>query len=159
MTGRLHVREMQNDNLSLPIWGRRALPPNTSAYYDFQYDPPPAPTVRPNTNTAALIKAQGFYDLADYRNAADILASVATFDDLARPLLLDCLVRLKDTPALIARFDPPASAAEAIHVMDALWAEGKGDRLGEMLKLPLIAESVDQSVIEIRKKYAARLNK
>src|ERR1700704_2285578 len=28
-TGRLFVREMQNHNLSLPIWGRRALPPNT----------------------------------------------------------------------------------------------------------------------------------
>jgi len=84
---------------------------------------------------------------------------VAAFDDLARPLLLDCLVKLKDMPALIARFDPPVSAAEAIHVMDALWAEGIRDRLGEVLKHPLIAESADQSVIEMRKKYAARLNK
>jgi hypothetical protein len=99
-TGRLHVREMQNDNLSLPIWGRRALPPNTSAYYDFQYDPPPEPTVHPNANTAALIEAERFYDLTDYRNAADVLAPVAASDDLARPLLLDCLIRLKDMPAL-----------------------------------------------------------
>jgi predicted phosphodiesterase len=158
-TGRLHVREMQNDNLNLPIWGRRALPPNTRAYCDFQFDPPPGPTVHPNTNTSALIEAQGFYDLADYRNAADILTSVAAFDDLARPLLLDCLVKLKDMPALIAKFDPPVSAAEAIHVMDALWAEGRRDRLREVLKLPLIAESADQSVIGIRKKYAARLYK
>jgi len=43
--------------------------------------------------------------------------------------------------------------------MDALWADGRRDRLGEMLKLSLIAESADQSVIEMRKKYAARLNK
>jgi hypothetical protein len=158
-TGRLHVREMQNDNLSLPIWGRRALPPNTSAYYDFDFDPPPAPAVHPNANTAALIEAQRFYDLRDYRNAAEILTSVTAFDDLARPLLLDCLVKLKDVPALIARFDPPVSVAEAIHVMDALWAEGRRDRLGEVLNLPLIAESTDQSVIEMRKKYTARLNK
>lgn len=158
-TGRLHVREMQNDNLNLPIWGQRALPPNTSAYYDFQYDPPPTPTVHSNTNTAALIEAQKFYDLKNYRNAANILAPVAAFDDLARPLLLDCLVKLKDAPALIARFDPPTSAAEAIHVMDALWSEGRHDRLGEVLNLPLIAESADQSVIEMRKKYATRMNK
>lgn len=158
-TGRLHVREMQNDNLSLPIWGRRALPPNTSAYYDFQYDPPPEPTGHPNANTAALIQAQKFYDLADYRKAADVLAPVAASDELARPLLLDCLVRLRDIPALIARFDPPASEAEAIHVMDALWAEGKRARLDEVLKLPLIAESADLSVIEMRRKFAARLNK
>ncbi len=158
-TGRLHVREMQNDNLSLPIWGRCALPPNTSAYYDFQYDPPPASAVHPNANTAALIEAQRLYDLADYRNAATILASVAALDDLARPLLLDCLVKMKDAPGLIATFDPPASAAEAIHVMDAFWAEGRRDRLRELLELPLIAESADPSVIEMRHKYAARLSK
>ncbi|MEK7995700.1 MAG: metallophosphoesterase [Planctomycetota bacterium] len=157
--GRLHVREMQNDNLSLPIWGRRALPPNTSVYYDFRYDAPPAPTICPNTNTVALVEAQRLYDLADYRSAADILAPVTEFDDLARPLLLDCLVKLKDAPALISRFDPPASVAEAIYFMDALWAEGRRDRLGEVLELPLIAECADQSVIEMRKKYAARLNK
>jgi predicted phosphodiesterase len=158
-TGRLHVREMQNDNLSLPIWGRCALPPNTSAYYDFQYDPPPEPAVHPNASTAALTEAQRLYDLADYRNAADVLARVAAADDLARPLLLDCLVKLNDTPALIAKFDPPASEAEAIHLMDALWAEGRRDRLGELLKLPLIAESADPSVIEMRKKYAGRLSR
>jgi len=157
--GHLHVREMQNDNLGLPIWGRGALPPNNSAYYDFQYDPPPAPAVHLKANTAALIEAERFYDLRDYRNAADILAPVAAFDELARPLLLDCLVKLKDGPALIASFDPPASAAEAIHVMDALWTEGRRDRLGEILKLPLIAESGDRSIIEMREKYTARLNK
>ncbi len=157
--GRLHVREMQNDDLSLPIWGRRALPPNSSAYYEFQYDPPPAPTVHHNATTVALIKAQKSYDLADYQNAADVLTTVAASDDLARPLLLDCLVKLKDMRTLIARFDPPSSAAEAIHVMDALWAEGRRDRLSEVLVLPLIKESADPSVIEIRIKYAMRLKK
>lgn len=155
-TGCLHVREMRNDNLSLPIWGRRALPPNSSAYYDFQYDPPPEPTVHVNANTAALIEAAGLYDAAEYRKAADVLAGVAASDDLARPLLLDCLVKLKDMPALLARFDPPVSEAEAIHVMDALWAEGRRERLGEVLKLPLIAASADPSVIEMRKKYLGR---
>ena len=158
-TGRLHVREMQNDNLSLPIWGRRALPPHTRAYYDFEYDPPPEPVVRPNANTVALIEAQRFYDLGNYRTAADVLARVMGSDDLARPLLLDCLIKLQDMPALLGSFDPPASEAEAIHVMDALWAEGRRDRLGEVLTLPLIAESADPSVIEMRIKYAARLGR
>lgn len=158
-TGRLHVREMQNDNLSLPIWGRRALPPNTSAYYDFQYDAPPEPSVHLNANTTALIEALGLYDATEYRKAADVLAGVAVSDELARPLLLDCFVKLKDMPGLLAKFDPPASDAEAIHVMDALWAEGRRARLGEVLKLPLVAKSVDPSVIEMRKKYGARLHK
>jgi predicted MPP superfamily phosphohydrolase len=158
-TGHLHVREMQNDNLNLPIWGRCALPLNTSAYYDFEFDPPPEPAYNFNVNTAALIEAQHFHDLGNYREAADLLIPVAAFDALARPLLLDCLVKLKDTPALIMYFDPPASDAEAIHIMDALWAEGRHDRLEEVLRFPLIAESADPSVIEMRKKYAARLRK
>lgn len=156
--GRLHVREMQNDNLSLPIWGQRALPPNTSAYYDFKYDPPPEPSVRSNANTTALIEAESLYNLAEYRKAAGIFTYVATSDDLARPLLLDCLVKLKDMLALIAMFDPPASEAEAIHVMDALWAEKKHDRLREVLNLPLIAGSTDRSVIEMRTKFTAKLS-
>ncbi len=158
-TGRLHVRETQNDNLSLPIWGRRALPPNTSAYYEFPYDPPPEPAVHSNASTTALIEVQHLYESGDYRKAADILIRVAPTDALARPLLLDCLVKLKDMPAVIASFDPPASEAEAIHVMDALWKEGRRDRLQEVLSIPLIAESADPSVIEIRVKYAARLSK
>ena len=157
-SGRLHVREMQNDNLSLPIWGQCALPPNTSAYHDFQFDPPPEPVLHFNVNTAALIEAERFYDSGNYRKAADLLIPVTASDALARPLLLDCLVKLKDMPALISNFDPPASEAEAIHIMDALWAEGRRDRLGEVLRIPLIAESADPSVIEIRGKYAARLS-
>ena len=99
------------------------------------------------------------YDSGDYCNAADVLTPLATSAPLARPLLLDCLVKLKDVRSLIASFDPPASEAEAIHLMDALWAEGRRDRLGEVLKIPLVAQSADASVIEIRKKYAARLSK
>ena len=157
MAGRLHVREMQNDNLSLPMWDRRSLPPNISAYYKFQYDPPPEPIMHPNAATTALIQVEKLYVAAEYRKAADILTSLAGWDELAKPLLLDCLVKLQDMAALLAVFDPPTGEAEAIHVMDALWAEGKCDRLGELLKLPLIADSADPSVVEIRKKYAAKL--
>jgi hypothetical protein len=158
-TGRLHLREMQNDNLSLPIWGRRSLPPNTTGYYDFHYDPPPEPVVRPDENTSALSEAQRFYDMADYRNAAEILSRVVASDDLARPLLLDCYVKLNDTRGIIEKFDPPESSAEAIHVLEALWAEGARDRQRVVLKLPLIAESRDPSVIEMRNKISARLGK
>ena len=156
--GRLHVREMQNANLSLPIWGPRALPPNSSPYYDFRYDPPPEPTIHSNENTMALIEAQRLYELGDYPNAVAVLAPVISSEHLARPLLLDCLVKLNDTSALLSFFDPPANEAEAIHLIDALWVEGRRDRLSEVLKLPLIAESADPSVIEMRRKYAARLN-
>lgn len=64
---------------------------------------------------------------------------------------------MKDRAAIIDKFDPPVSETEAIYLMDALWEESKRDRLRELLKLPLIADSVDLSVVEMRTKYAARL--
>lgn len=155
--GLVHLREMQNDNLELPIWGPRALPPSAATNLAFTYDPPPEPLARADARTTALIDTQKLVDLGEYRKAADLLSTIAASDDLARRLLLDCLVRLADNRGLTAVFDPPASAMEAIHIMDALWSEKRHNRLRELLKLPLIAQSGDPSVIEMREKYAARL--
>ncbi len=156
-TGRLHVREMQNDNLSLPIWGPRALPPNTSAFYDFEFDPPPEPTAHSDLRTIALFEAQRVYESGDYQRAAEVLVALLALEPLARPLLLDCFVKLKDHGAVIATFDPPKGDAEVIHLLDALWAEGKRARLAEVLNLPIIAESKDPSVVEVRAKFRKRL--
>lgn len=158
-TGRLHLREMQNDNLQMPIWGARSLPPNHTSYLDFVFDPPPEPFVRPDRNTVMLTQAQEMYDNGELRPAAEMLSQLAASDPLARRLLLQCLVRLDDGPAIIAVFDPPESAAEAIALMDSLWGENERQRLTEVLKHPLIAESEDGSIIEMRDKYAARLKK
>ena len=148
---------MQNNNLQMPIWGPRPLPPNRASYLDFEFDPPPEPFVRPNRITVLLTQAQDMYDNADYRSAAELLLPLAAAEPLARRLLLDCLIRLADRPAIIADFDPPERIAEAIALMDALWNEQDRLRLAGVLKHPLIAESDDGSLIEMRDKYAARL--
>ena len=155
--GRLHVREMQNDNLSLPIWGRRALPPNTSAYYEFDYSPPPPPPSNLNENIAVMIEAQNFHICGENKKAADLLTTIVQQEDLARPLLLDCLIKLKDTETLLSYFVPPPNEAEAIHVMDALWEHGRRERLLEVIECPLISDSTDPSLVVIRNKYSARL--
>lgn len=158
-TGYLHVREMQNPDFSLPIWGRRSLPPNTSAFYKFHFDQPPPPIVRSDLSTTSLVEARRLYEAGEFQKSAEILVRIAASDSLARPLLLDCYLKLHDMASIITRFYPPLSNVEAIHVMDALWAEGKYDRLKEVLKLPLIEKSDDPSVIDIRKKYATRVDK
>lgn len=158
-TARLHSREMQNPDPQRPIWGPRSLPPNLTSYFDFEFDHPPEPFVKPNRNTIALIRAQKFYDDGEYREAAQMLSPFSASDPLARRLVLGCLTRLDDGPGIISTFDPPESPAEAIALMDALWAENRRDRLDELLKTPLIEESVDPSVIEMWTKYAARLKK
>ncbi len=155
-TGRLHLRETQNNNLQMPIWGPRALPPNRAGYLEFAFDPPP-PFVRPDRSTVVLNRAQTLYDGGQFRQAADLLAPLSAKDPLARRLLLECLLRQGDGPAIIGRFDPPESTAEAIALMDALWREGMRPRLAEVLKLPLFAGAADGALIEMRDKYAARV--
>ena len=158
-TGRFHLREMQNDNLESPIWGPRPLPPSAASYIDFDLDPLPEPVITSDRNTRVLIRAQSFYDQKEYGKAAEILSPLSTSDQLARRLLLQCLAQLDDLPGIIAHFDLPASSAEAVSLMDALWSEQKRDRLRELLRTPRIAQSADPSVIEMRNKYVARLSK
>jgi len=158
-TGLLHLREMQNDNLQLPIWGRRALPPRTSSYLDFEFDAPPAPEVHADVRTRTLMEGQRRHNNKEYGKAAEILASIAQSDELARRLLLDCFVQLNDMPAIISNFDPPKSAVETVHLLDALWVVGKHDRLRLLLGEPIVANSNDPSVAELRKKYTRRLAK
>lgn len=156
-TGRLHLREMQNDRLHMPIFGPRALPPNRTSFLEFTFEPPPPPFVRPDRNTVLLNEAQTLYDAGNFRPAADKLVPLAAEDPLARRLLLECYLRLDDAAAIAARFDPPESPVEAIALMDALWAQGARPRLGEVLTLPLVAQSTDGSLIEMRDKYTAKV--
>ena len=111
------------------------------------------------TIRANLLKPVQFYDNCQYEQAARVLSPLAVSDKLARPVLLDCLLQLSDTSSIIATFDPPESPAEAIALMDALWAEDKRRRLAEVLEIQLIDASTDASLIEMRAKYAARLRR
>ena len=88
---------------------------------------------------------------------AEALLSLQGLDDLGRPILLDCLLRLRDDAGVISKFDPPQGSAEEIAVMDALWAEGRRERLWRLLESPAIADSSDPSVTEVRTRYQMRL--
>ncbi len=77
-TGRLHLREMQNDNLELPIWGPRSLPPNAASHIDFEFDPPPEPVITSDRNTSVLNRAQSFYDQKEYGRAIPLPICEAT---------------------------------------------------------------------------------
>jgi predicted MPP superfamily phosphohydrolase len=157
--GLLYLREMQNDNLQLPIWGRRSLPPNTGSYLEFGFDPPPEPMVRTNVRTIALLEAQKLYDERKFAKAAEMLVDIAQSEELGKRLLLDCLSQSDNMAGIISHFDPPTNPTEAIYVLEALRREGRNDRLCQLLDEPMVADSTDPSLIEMRKKYAARLKK
>ena len=155
--GRLHVREMLNDDIERPIWGCRPLPPDTKPHLAFTFDPPPPPAVAPSSTTTALLEAQRLHVAAAYAEAAELLLPFAATNDLARRLLLDCFGKLNDTARIAAHFDPPLSETEAIYLMEALWRERNSDRLHVLLDEPIVAESNDPAVTETRRKYQTRL--
>lgn len=138
-------------------FGGRPLSPNSANYLDFDFDLPPSPFVKIDRRTTLLTEAQKSYDGGDYHSAVSLLAPIITTDPLARPLLLQTLSRLGDKMGIIELLDPPESAAEAIALMDALWVEDHKQRLSEVLKLQVITESEDGSVVEMREKFVARL--
>lgn len=160
-SGRLHVREMLNDNAhtyQLPIWGPRVLEPAASPYIEFTFDPPPEPFVATHAATATLVQAQQFMEQGQPEGAASLLTPLADRDDLARRLLLECLLTLQDTARIAEIFDPPTGELDALALMDALWAEKRHERLRALLADPLVAESADGAVIELRTKYGKRFD-
>ncbi len=157
-SGKLHVREMQNDNLRMPIWGRHSSPSNPTGSLDFTFVPPPTPDSTHSQYTSILLEAQRLHEQGKISQAAEALLSLHGLDDLGRPILLDCLRRLGDDAGIIATFDPPQGSGEQIAVMEALWSEGIRERLRQLLESPPIASSSDPSVAEMRTKYRVRLN-
>ena len=158
-SGRLFVREVQNPASPMPIWGPRLLQSQHQHFLEFRFEAPPDSLIDSNTNTAILSEVQQLYENGRFREASQLLLQLTATDELARLLLLNCLVELADMPGIVANFDPPESSAEAIALIDALWSEHKKARLGEVLNLSLVKESTDSAVIEMREKYAARLNR
>jgi predicted MPP superfamily phosphohydrolase len=154
--GRLHLREMQNDNFELPIWGIRNVQP-TSSYLDFQFDPPPEPIIPHDEKTERLAKAQHLFEQREYEQAAEALRELAESDGLARRLFVECLHEMRAEAEIIARFDPPKGPTEAIYLMEALWATDARERLKGVLIDSVVADAVDPAVIEIRTKYKAKL--
>ena len=152
--GRLHIREAANIINGLPIWCPRALPSEMHPHYDFTLD---APIERPpESPLPALAAAQDTMDTGDFAAAASRLAPLLPHC-LARRLLLECLVQLKDLRQIADTFYPPRGVEESLYLMDALWELGAKDRLRTVLQHPVVADAQDPSVVEIRDKYAARL--
>ena len=159
MSGCLHVREMKNDNLQMPIWGPSSAGPSPEPSLTFHFDSPPQSFVSSNRTSSLLTQAKEHYENSQFGEATALLLPLAGTDQLARRLLLACLTQLGDAAKINSVFDPPTSASEAIALMDALWEEGKRQRLLEVLSSSLVTDSSDGPVVEIRTKYMARLRK
>ena len=59
------------------------------------------------------------HEQGEFGKAAEALLSLQGQDELGRPILLDCLLQMKDDAGIISIFDPPHGSLEAIAVMDS----------------------------------------
>lgn len=158
-TGKLHLREMQNDDFSFPIWGCRAFPPSNENSMPFDFSPPATPEVSHNELLGSLLAAQKAMLNGNVPYAIEIAEDLQRDNVFVRKILAECYSSQNDNSALIALIDIPNGASEAIVLMDALWGEGKKELLKKLLLSPTITDSNDTSVKELCAKYLARLQK
>jgi hypothetical protein len=152
----LHQRRMQNDNFGCPIWGAGHFLSTGRSFVEFDVQRP-IQLDRRASDTAAIGAAEQLLRVGRHREAANLLIPIVPSNPLARRFLLECYVSLGDSPGLIAAFYPPASAAEIIHVADALWEEKDITRLQEILGSDTVRNATDPAVISMRDKHLARL--
>jgi hypothetical protein len=141
-----------------PIWSQRSITHNKMTL-QFQFDAAPDPPTPIDNVMQAQLKAQAFIDEEKYREAASVLFFSSKTDALSRRILLECLLKIKDTSAIVLHFSAPQSTTETISLLDALWVEKQHSNLKNLLLHPEIANSSDPSIVELRQKYMARLVK
>jgi hypothetical protein len=153
--GRLHVREVGNDIGGMPIWRNRVLPVEPQLYYEFGISPPPVRDVDPRSTQ--LVQAQSRMEAGRYDEARGLLLPISTTPGLARRLLLECLVQLRQNEEIAGIFAEPESVTESIHLMDALWETHAYAGLRKLLQSEAIALSTEPTIVELRTKYSAKL--
>jgi hypothetical protein len=150
----VHQRRMSNDSFDAPVW--------TAGYYcesnasEIQFDIQ-KPLVPQPTQNARLSEAESLLAQNDYASAKSILIRLAKTDGMARRMLAECYTELPYDDDLIASLFPPQSVGEAVLLADALWESRDNKRLGELLRLAVVADSNDPAALELRTKYQARL--
>ncbi len=161
LSGTLHIREMQNNSFMSPVWGPCTFPSSLSSLLKVEVQAPPAPLSAGTGDTHLLAEAEAKLRARQYDEAIGLLLPLVGRNELARRLLLECLGKKDDKDSnelTIKHFDRPSSTTEIVYLFDALWTEQKHERLRELLASAQVAESSDPTVIDIRRKYLARLD-
>ncbi len=140
-TGILHVRDMQNSNFSLPVWGRAHVSEFSGSSIEIPIIAPTQPTsdVRTISDADVLLQrgdAAGAYALA--KNQPE--------NGLARRVAVEALGRLGDWHEIVRFCSPPRSAPEFIALADALYETKKHLDLTALINSEFARNSTDVGV-------------
>jgi len=157
-TGRVHQRQMVNNQFSMPIWGPGRFIMTNSSFFDFKLCPPL--TTRPAQLDLQLLldQADKLVGLQQWHEALDILERIKE-DSQARILLVKVLEELDDGRRTIAVLWPPRTDREAVVLGGALLEKGTRKEAEDFIELDYVSNSKDASVREMLKRVSLRCRK
>lgn len=153
-TATLHQRSMLNDDFSLPVWGPGTFPMTGSSVIQFNVQPP---TSRPPSMNSTIVAAEQDIRAKKFNEARTRLLPLKDIP-IVRPLLLETLSELRDHAAIIEHFVPPTNTTEAFHAMNAAWELADRQTLHRVLELPIVTNTTDPGLCDLRKKLGRRLS-
>lgn len=154
-TGTLHLRSMQNNSFDSPIWGPGSFASSHRSYIEFNIQPPAM--LGSDKTLSILADAETHLSSGRYGDAIGLSLPFLQKNDYARKILVESFVGAGDKKGIIQYFYPPSTTAEIVYVADALWEEQRLDLLRAMFNSPLVQDSTDPAIVEVRRKYSERL--
>jgi len=150
----VHQRRMVNDSFDSPVWSTGWYADSNASKIKFDIQQPLVPH---SSTNARLSEAESLIAHNDYSSAREILLMLAPTNGIARRMLAECYISVPYDAELINCLFPPQSVSEAVLLADALWEMGEKGRLGELLRLSVIADNSDPAAFELRQRYEARV--
>ncbi len=110
---------------------------------------------RQATPNAELLDAEALMKEKKYGEAKNSLLKLDLSDAFVRKFLLESSVQSDDYDIICKVFYPPQNIEEAVHLLSGLLQLNNKKMMAEYMEHPLIKNSVDPAVIELRNKIGA----
>jgi hypothetical protein len=154
-SGRVHARRMVNETFNLPLWGPGQFNVTGRPFVDFELN---RPLVKRPADLDRALLLERAEDLLSKKQWKQAIAALEDLPDepLTRPLLIAGLDELGDDMETLRVLWPPRSNQEIVMVGTALLALEDQIRAKEFLKLENVSESIDASVIDLKRRITFR---
>ena len=151
----LFLRRCQTDDLDAPSWGASAFPGSTGRSKTVPL--PSRPLATRADELATVARAEALQRAGDYAESLRILAPLISVNPLAKRLSLESFAQTGDYGSIALHYSPPASAAEFVHLADALWSMNRKPELHELLESAFVTSSADPTIRQEAVRYRTRL--
>ncbi len=149
----MHVRDMQNADFSLPVWGDAHVAEFSGSSITFPLAPS---TARQGTLIQVVAEADRLLRVGDAKEAYR-LVQPHIGDALARRLAVHALAALQDWNKIVTVIDAPTSPEEFIVLCESLYELGRRDDLAKLLESSIAKHSEDLGVIQAVALWRSRL--